>query len=157
MKLISDEEMDQILNIRVLRLASKLSLIFQRETLRPVGVKIQQWRILVSLAHFGKCHLRKLARLSSQDPAHTSRVVKAMISAGWVAGRPDDGDQRRIQFNLTKAGENLVKMIWPEAKKLAEDIAELFDENEFEQFKGLLDKANLFCDARLNSEADSSK
>jgi len=152
--LISSEEMDQILNIRVLRLASKLSLIFQRETLRPAGVKVQQWRIMVSLAHFGESHLRKLARHSSQDPAHTSRVTKSMIEMGWISGRFDDDDQRRIQFALTDSGKELVQKIWPEAKKFAAEMSELFDKNEFIQFKEMLDRANASCDARLNLKAD---
>lgn len=126
-------------------------LIFQRETLRPAGIKVQQWRILVSLAQFDELHLRSLARHSSQDPAHTSRVVKSMIAQGWVISRPDDTDLRRIQFSLSQAGQDIVQASWPDAKDLAADTAQLFDDAEFQLFKQMLDRANAACDARLKT------
>lgn len=149
MNLITPDEIDQILNIRIIRLASKLSLIFQRETLRPRGIQVQQWRLLVSLSLNGELHLRSLARDASQDPAHTSRVVKSMIGKGWINSRPDEEDQRRIQYKLTDNGAAIVQDVWPHAKALANDMAGLFGESEFEQFKGMLDKASVSCDARL--------
>jgi DNA-binding MarR family transcriptional regulator len=151
MSLIPPSDVDQILNIRILRLASKLTLIFQRETLRPAGIKVQQWRIMVSLAQFDELHLRSLARHSSQDPAHTSRVVKSMIAAGWVNSRPDDHDQRRIQYTLTDDGVKIVKDIWPRAQQFASDIAALFEADAFDQFKSMLDIAGASCDARLSN------
>lgn len=147
--MIIKNEMDRNLNIRILRLASKLSLIFQRETLRPAGIAVQEWRILVSLAQFGELHLRLLARHSSQDPAHTSRQVKSMISKGWIASRSDENDQRRIQYTLTENGTKIIDNIWPQAQQFAGDIAELFDEDEFDQFKKMLDRSNVSCDTRL--------
>ncbi len=149
MRLIPKSDVDQILNIRVIRLASKLSLIFQRETLRPAGINVQQWRAMVSLAQFGDLHLRSLARHSSQDPAHTSRVVKSMISNGWLKSRPDEKDKRRIRYELTGEGAKLVKRHWPAARQFAADMAELFDGKEFDQFREMLDRANASCDDRL--------
>ncbi len=156
MKLIPKEEMDQILNIRILRLASKLSIIFQRETLRPAGIKAQQWRVLISLAQFGELHLRSIARHSSQDPAHTSRVVKSMLTAGWITSRPDRDDNRRIQFELSPTGEALIEQYWPKAKQFAADLGALFDKDEFEKFKEMLDRANASCEIRLNSNSDKN-
>lgn len=149
MSLISKGDIDQIINIRVLRLASKMSLIFQRETLRPAGITAQQWRLLISLAQFGELHLRSMARHSSLDPAHTSRVAKIMVIKGWIANRPDADDQRRTLYSLTDSGATLVEKFWPDAKLFAADIAELFDKDEFEQLRAMLDKANALCDARL--------
>ncbi|MGI9356705.1 MAG: MarR family winged helix-turn-helix transcriptional regulator [Rhizobiaceae bacterium] len=154
MSLIAQEEIDQILNIRILGLASKMSLIFQRETLRPAGIKVQQWRILVSLAQYGELHLRALARHSSQDPAHTSRVVRSMISDGLITSRPDEDDMRRIKYELTAAGTKIIKKHWPDAKRFAADIAELFDSSEFNQMKDMLDRANELCDARLQESGN---
>ena len=151
MNLISKSEMDEVLNIRIIRLASKMSLIFQRETLRPAGIKIQQWRVLVSLAQFGELHLRAVSRYSSQDPAHTSRVIKTMIKQGWVAGRGDGEDRRRIQFTLTQQGEALVREYWPEAKAFADEISALFSEDEFKEFRRMLDRLNSACEFRLQS------
>ncbi len=155
MSLITKDEIDQILNIRILRLASKLSLIFQRESLRPAGVSVQQWRVLVSLAQYGELHLRLLARHSAQDPAHTSRVVKTMISKGWVESRDDMQDKRRIQYDLTRDGIKIVEKIWPDAKLLAADISNIFSDTEFVQLKNLLDRANASCEARLKDDADT--
>lgn len=151
MSLIPPSDMEKILPIRILRLATKLSVVFQRETLRPAGITVQQWRILVSLAQFGELHLRLLARHSTQDPAHTSRVLKTMISDGLIESRPDSVDQRRIQYRLTPAGELVIEENWPHAKAFAADVAELFDDEEFEQFKMMLDKTNEAIDERMKN------
>ena len=154
MRMIPEEELDRVLNIRIIRLASKLSLIFQRETLRPAGIKVQQWRILVSLAQFGELHLRSLARHSSQDPAHTSRVVRSLISLGWVRDRPDDEDQRRIIYELTEPGVQVIETYWPKARQFAADVAVLFDEDEFYHLREMLDRVHTLCDARLEPGKD---
>ena len=154
MSLIPKADMDDVLNIRIIRLASKLSLIFQRETLRPAGIKVQEWRILISLAQFGELHLRAIARHSSQDPAHTSRIVKSMVAQGWLTSRVDKTDQRRIQYELTEAGAALVHRHWPEAKQFAADIRGLFNETEFKLFRDMLDRANADCDERLSKNND---
>lgn len=151
LNLIPQTELDQILNIRILSLASKMSLVFQRETLRPADITVQQWRALVSLARFGELHLRALAQHASQDPAHTSRVVKSMIAKGWVRSRADENDQRRINFELTDSGVALVEHYWPEAKQFAADVKELFSEEEFEQFKVMLERVTELCNKRLSN------
>lgn len=152
MSLIPKDEIDQILNMRILRLATKLSLIFQRETLRPAGINVQQWRVMVSLAQFGELHLRSLARHSTLDPAHTSRAVKSLRSRGWLKSNSDNDDQRRILYRLTEPGEEVIRQRWPDARQFAADIAELFDEKEFTQFRDYLDRAHHLCDARLSRD-----
>jgi DNA-binding MarR family transcriptional regulator len=152
MTLIPQSDMERNLSIRILRLATKLSVVFQRETLRPAGIQVQQWRILVSLAQFGELHLRLLARYSTQDPGHTSKVIKAMVTKGWVESRPDPVDHRRIQYRLTEGGTALVEENWPHAKAFAANLAGLFDEDEFDQFKAMLDKANSAFDQRLKND-----
>lgn len=151
MSIIPRSDMDKNLPIRILRLATKLSVVFQRETLRPAGIQVQQWRILVSLAQFGELHLRLLARHATQDPAHTSRVVKSMIDLDWVASRADPMDHRRIQYKLTEKGAALIEQNWPHAKGFAADVAELFDDDEFVQFREMLDKVNGAFDKRLKN------
>lgn len=154
MSLIPQSEFNQILNIKILRLASQLSLIFQRETLRPAGINVQQWRILISLAQFGDLHLRSLARHSAQDPAHTSRVVKSMIANGWLSNRSDQNDKRQIRYELTETGEILVATHWPEAKKFASEIAELFNQEELDNFMEMLNRAKGLCDEMLSGSSE---
>ncbi|MEJ6689931.1 MAG: MarR family winged helix-turn-helix transcriptional regulator [Paracoccaceae bacterium] len=151
MNLITPEEIDQILNVRILKLASKLSLIFQRETLRPRGIDVQQWRILVSLSLNGEMHQRSLAHHSTQDPAHTSRVVKAMIAKGWIESRSDEHDQRKILYSLTQTAAEIVKEVWPHAKQIGADVGGLFSEDEFQHLKKMLDRATAFCEDRLEN------
>ena len=76
-----------------------------------------------------------------------------MITAGWVTSRPDRDDDRRIQFELSQSGEALIKECWPKAKEFAADIGDLFTDQEFNQFKDMLNRANTSCDARLNSHS----
>lgn len=147
--LIPEDAFDDILNIRVLRLASKLSLIFVRETLRPAGLSVQEWRILVSLAQMGDSHLRALARKASLDSAHASRVASHMVSRGLIARHPDTRDQRRIVFSITKAGAEVFFRIWPRAKDLAGEFRQIYSAEEFTVLLTLIDRAVEHADTLL--------
>lgn len=49
----------------------------------------------------------------------------------------------------------IIEENWPHAKALAADLAKLFDEDEFDQFKPMLDKANEAIDVRLKHSKKS--
>ena len=72
-----------------------------------------------------------------------------MIAEGWIKSQPDKKDKRLINYSLTETGKTMVMTHWPDARQFAADIADLFDDNEFQQFKEMLDRANEQCDARL--------
>lgn len=140
--LLDGDAFDQNLNIRILRLASSLSTIFQRSTLREKSVTVQEYRLLVTLARHGAGHVRALSRKASMDAAHASRTLKAMQSKGWLTRNPHPSDRRLMVFALTETGRDLFLSLYPAADALARDIFGLFNEDEAIQFRDMLDRAH---------------
>ncbi len=54
-----DLDMGAFLNVRITRTAARLSVLFQREALRPNNLSLQEWRVLLNLAKLGNCHLTR--------------------------------------------------------------------------------------------------
>ncbi|MFK7752348.1 MAG: MarR family winged helix-turn-helix transcriptional regulator [Sedimentitalea sp.] len=149
--LLDETAFDQNLNIRILRLASSLSTLFQRSTLRKKNVTIQEYRILVSIARHGGGHVRALSRKASMDPAHASRTMKAMHEKGWLTRNPDRNDKRLAIFTMTQAGQSLFMSIFPAADALAKELSDLFSDDEARQLRDMLDRAREHAAALLDA------
>ena len=99
--LVSEFEFDDVLNVRIVRLASTLSLAFPREALKPNGITLQEWRLVFGLARYGDSHLRGLSRLAQLDTAHASRVALQLEEKGILRRSTDSNDSRKILLSLT--------------------------------------------------------
>lgn len=150
--LLDEAAFETNLNIRVLRLASSFSTIFQRSTLRDHKVTIQEYRIFVSIARHGASHLRDLARKASIDASHASRAATGMQKKGWLHRCPDPKDQRLVVFSLTDSGRELFLKIYPRADALAQEFSGLFSQKDAIKFRDMLDRARAHAEVLLNAE-----
>ncbi len=141
---------EEVVNVGVVRLANKLSLIFYKEALKPTGLSLQEWRTLVNLARTGNCHLRKLARVSGIDPAHTSRSLTLLEKKGLVKSSADSKDSRRKVLQLTQEGQHLVEKIWPQAKALSQSLRDQIGSEKMDAFLETLDQLLGFAQERLD-------
>lgn len=141
---------EEVVNVGVVRLANKLSLIFYKEALKPTGLSLQEWRTLVNLARTGNCHLRKLARVSGIDPAHTSRSLTLLEKKGLVKSFTDTNDARRKVLQLTEQGQDLVEKIWPQAKALSQSLRDQIGSEKMDAFLETLDQLLGFTQDRLD-------
>jgi len=139
--LLDDDAFDHNLNIRVLRLASALSTILRRSTLRDKGVTNQEYRIFVSIARHGAGHVREISRKAGMDAAHASRTMKAMQAKGWLSRSPHQTDKRLAIFSMTQVGRDLFLSIYPAAMALAKEFSGLYSEEEVLLFRNMLDRA----------------
>ena len=139
----------EIFNIPVRRLAAKLSVLAQREVLRPFGLRIQEWRVLWSLAREGDAHLREIARRASVDPSHVSRLLGKLENDAIVERYPDPRDARRTKFRITAKGMDLYEEVRPLATDLSRHFQELYSEAEYRQLMGLLERASQKADELL--------
>ena len=139
----------EIFNIPIRRLAAKLSLIVQREVLRPYGLRIQEWRVLWSLDREGDAHLREIARRASVDASHVSRLLTKFERKGIVERYPDPGDGRRTMFRITPKGRALYEDVAPVATEVSRRFQELYSDDEYEQLMALLERASLKADELL--------
>ena len=140
------DEFDDFLNIRVVQLAAKLQLIAQRRVLRPAGIPILNWRLMLILYRAGASNLVELIKPSSTDPAHASRAIAQMVAEGLIERRSDPSDNRRRLLSLTDAGIAVVKKYWPQMKSANDEIQSAFNTEEFQGLKHLLDRARSKAD-----------
>ncbi|MBL4785953.1 MAG: winged helix DNA-binding protein [Cohaesibacteraceae bacterium] len=154
--LLSDTEFDNNLNIRVIKLASKLILYMQRQAFRPVGLSGPEARILINLARYGGTHVRALSRYAGLDASHISKVMPQMEKKGWVVRTKDKKDRRLVLFSMTDQGKAMFQTFWPDAQALSQDVRNLFDEEEFNQLRDGIDRANDRLDALLEEDVSLS-
>lgn len=153
---ISEDRFDNLLNIRASRLSSKLQLISQRRVLRPAGVQLMNWRIMVNLHRLGHSHLSQITKKTSLDPAHASRAVSQMERDGLVARRVDGRDNRRRELSLTPKGREIVDRLWPQIEAIGNEVRTSFNDDEFNALKLMMDRAIAKVDAML-IEDDSDR
>jgi MarR family transcriptional regulator, organic hydroperoxide resistance regulator len=77
------------------------------EALRPLGVTPAQAEVLSVLARRAPLSLHALGERLVCETGSPSRLVAAMVAAGWLARRSAPDDARRILFSLTPAGSAL--------------------------------------------------
>ncbi len=142
----------EIFNVPIRRLSGKLSLIVQREVLRPYGLRIQEWRVLWSLEREGDTHLREVARRASVDPSHVSRLLAKFERDGIVERYPDPGDGRRTMFRITEKGRALYEEVRPVATEVSRRFQELYSDEEYERLMALLGRALKKADEMLGAD-----
>ncbi len=155
-ELLPSDAFDENLNIRVNRLASKLSLLMQRRAARPLGISAPEARILINLARYGDSHLRRLSRNTSLDASHISKVMPKMERKGLISRFKDAHDKRLVLFSLTEKGREAFGAIWPHANSFAEGVRGLFDDDEFNIIRDGIDRISNHIDELLESTASEN-
>ncbi|WP_271845476.1 MarR family winged helix-turn-helix transcriptional regulator [Cognatishimia sp. SS12] len=150
--LITEGDIDDYLNIRAVQMSNRLQLMVQRRALRPAGLPLQDWRIIVSLARYGSSHLRHITQRASLDPAHASRAASNLEKQGLITRRVDPNDSRRRLLSLTSAGEEMFWKIWNESMAMSQEINALFSKDELQSLKSYLDRVIHFADGKLGSD-----
>ncbi|MDC0196314.1 MarR family transcriptional regulator [Gammaproteobacteria bacterium] len=150
--LVPMTEIDDILNVRIVRLAAKLSLAFQREALQPTGLTLQEWRLIFGLAQHGDNHLRGISRLIQLDPAHTSRVAQQLEENDYLRKDTDPNDSRKILLSLTQKGNESFLEIWPKAYDFSIRQKEALGTEKFAVLKSILDDLTDYADNSLEVE-----
>ncbi len=150
--LVPETEIDDILNVRIVRLAAKLSLAFQREALNPVGLTLQEWRLIFGLARFGDTHLRGISRQIQLHAAHASRVAQQLEAKNILRRSSDPNDSRKILLSLTGKGRGIFLAIWPKAHDFSMRQKEALGADKFAALKGILDDLTTYADESLEVE-----
>jgi len=147
-----DLDMSSFLNVRITRTSARLSLLFQREALRPNNLRVQEWRVLLNLAKLGDCHLRELSRISTIDASHASRVTKDLEKRGLIRRFPDQADSRRMRLTVTEKGHALIDQIWPIATDLSARIEREVGGSDIAAMIRALDGVRSFANAAIQAE-----
>ncbi len=104
----------------LLRRAARRVTQLYDEHLRPAGLKTTQFSLLAQLRHGDGLAIGELAERMSMDRTTLTRNLGPLVSAGWVAQRPDPVDRRRTQLALTDDGRRTLREAaprWREAQR----------------------------------------
>ena len=86
--------------------------------LRAFGLRVPEWRVLMSLKSRHKASFKELAELASFDQTTLSRTIDRMVKVGLVSRLSDVDDMRVTRLALTAKGEALWHDLWPTVNEL---------------------------------------
>lgn len=95
------------------RAANRIITNVYDEALRPLGVKVSQFNILVATARLGVARPAAISAHLRLESSTVSRNVERMRASGWLETVPDADDRRAQPFQLTRAGWKLVERAYP--------------------------------------------
>ena len=144
--LISTDDVDDFVIIRVRAFARKVQRAILSEALAAEDMPVLEWQLLFSIARFGSCHLAHVTQQTSIDPAHGSRAVAALERKGLIARHADQTNRRRKLISLTPAGMGKFERIWPRAQRVMKSVTDELDGADFDELKRLLKLANSAAD-----------
>jgi DNA-binding MarR family transcriptional regulator len=108
------------------------------ERLRPHGVTVQRWRVLMVVANLGPRTIGELVELTLIPQSALSRVVDQMERDGLVARWASKNDNRSVRVQLTEHGRTMYQKLAPIAREHAAGVVTNFDASEFETLQVFL-------------------
>lgn len=94
------------------------------EALRPLGVKVSQINVLISVAKFGPVAPGVVGEVLRLEKSTLSRSIERLRARGWIRVRPGD-DDRSHRLEITAAGRRLLEKTLPLWERAQEDAEKL--------------------------------
>jgi DNA-binding MarR family transcriptional regulator len=110
------------------------------ERLRPAGVAIGQWAVLMFLWARDGMSQAELSRVVAIEPPTMVRTIDRMVRDGLVTRAPDPGDLRLSRIFLTERGRLLRDELIPLAMAVNTEILQRLTANEGRTLRRLLSK-----------------
>lgn len=126
------------------------------ERLRPFGVTVQRWRVLMVIMNKGARNMGELVQLTLIPQSALSRLIDQMERDGLVVRRISDHDSRVVQVELTQCGQHIYHQLAPAAASHAKAITADFDEAETAQLFSLLRRVLSNLDIRTFADQEPS-
>lgn len=106
-----------------LRKASRLLSLVYDQALKPTGIKVTQFSLMMAVAGNSGIPIGKLARPLGMDRSTLSRNAKILENKGLIEIK--EGEDRREQiFNLTEEGISLLQEAIPIWEGVQKELAE---------------------------------
>jgi len=99
-----------------------------------------QWAALSKLSETGPCSQNQLGRLTAMDVATIKGVIDRLTVRGLTETGPDPVDGRRLLVSLSRAGQQLVDKVVPNALAITKETLAPLDATERETLVALLRK-----------------
>jgi DNA-binding MarR family transcriptional regulator len=130
-----DESLGYLVNRTARLMAHELA-----ERMRPAGVAIGQWAVLLFLWARDGMSQAEISRLVAIEPPTLVRTIDRMVRDGLVTRVPDPDDGRLSRIHLTDRGRSLRDQLVPLAEAVNDDILHRLTPNEGRTLRRLLTK-----------------
>ena len=109
---------------------------------REVGNNLTsaQWAALSKLTETGPCSQNQLGRLTAMDVATIKGVIDRLTARGLTETSADPQDGRRLLVSLTRAGQQMVEKMAPNALAITRETLAPLDAKERETLVALLSR-----------------
>lgn len=122
-------ELEQFLPYAFYLITSRLSQRFL-ERLRPHGMTVPRWRVLMVIANKGPSSIGKLVELTFIPQSGVSRVIDQMERDKLVIRRNSAKDQRVVEVHLTARGKDIYRGLAHVAVSYADAVVSDFTRRE---------------------------
>jgi DNA-binding MarR family transcriptional regulator len=110
------------------------------EALTPLGLRPQQYGLLVIAAEHPGTTQQQLAELARIDPSSMVALIDELEAAGIAERRPHSEDRRKREIHLTAHGERMLAQAREVAKQVGADLLAPLTADERAEFTRLLHK-----------------
>lgn len=108
------------------------------QRLEPIGLKFEQWRVLLVTARRGPMNIRELSNVTLVPHSTIGRWLTQMETEGLVKRRALPRDQRAVEISITAKGRNLFLRALPIARLEYESAIHNFSPEELDTLMSLL-------------------
>ena len=110
------------------------------EALRPLGIELRHFAVLLVLVNRGPTQQRDLVTATGSDKAGIMRIVDDLEGKGLAVRKPVPGDRRVRAVEITKKGLKLYDAAHAAAEPLAEKLVAPLKPTEAKQLTELLNR-----------------
>ena len=111
-------DLDNYLPYLINRVGSAIAEIYTGDTLAPLGISLDMWRVLAALSNNGEQRQIDLVVMTSIDVSTMSRLITRMVRQGFVTRNRSKTSSREVVVALSAKGRTRVESLIPIAKKL---------------------------------------
>ena len=122
----------------LLRRAHRRVATAMAEALRPFGIELRHFAVLLVVVDRGPTEQRDLVEATGFDKAGIMRVVDDLEHKGLAVRKPVPGDRRVRAVEITKKGLELFDAAHVAAEPMAEQLVSALKPKEVEQLRNLL-------------------
>ncbi|MDL2285305.1 MarR family winged helix-turn-helix transcriptional regulator [Desulfovibrio sp. OttesenSCG-928-F07] len=127
--------------ISLRRLSQKATDVYD-QALKPLGISVNQYSLLVSIARLEGCGTGQLARYIKQDKSTLVRTLPPLLRDGLIVDKSTDENRKRRLY-ITPAGESVLEKAFPVWEKAQKDIAIELGV-DYDELMSFLEKLNLW-------------
>jgi DNA-binding MarR family transcriptional regulator len=137
-RLKEPQEHDDFLNYQIKRLLQLGGAPAIRLCEGRYGVARMEWRLVAALKEEGPMSPSALVNRTGIDQARVSRAIDRLEEKGLVRSAHDAADRRRVVLDLTEAGQQLYRELFPALAQINRRIMAVLDETEALALEGYL-------------------